>query len=89
MSELTLAPPAAAAAAPGSSRWGFWATGAWGLVVIVAFYGMQLVALIGVILWWGIDLRHTGAAIRAASSDATGVSVTTIACVPEIGRAHV
>lgn len=60
MSEMILTDLAAApgtvsqavAAAPARSRWGFWATTAWGIAVVAAMFAAGMVATIAVLWWW-------------------------------------
>lgn len=88
MSELTLAeplrdPPGSAVAPPTAQRWGFWATGAWGLAAAVAFLSAQTVATIVVVSRLGLDPTSPGV-VKALGSDAIVVSATTLAGVPAI-----
>jgi membrane protease YdiL (CAAX protease family) len=69
---------------PIAARWGFWGTCAWGIGAFIVFYATQLVVLIGLLIWWGIDPTGSPAEIRALGSNAVVVSATTIICVPAV-----
>jgi CAAX protease family protein len=42
----------AAAPAPARSRWGFWATTAWGIAVVAAMFAAGMAATVAVLSWW-------------------------------------
>ena len=86
MSELTLTDLAAAPdTAPNGigttsahARWGFWVTTAWGIGAFAAMCLLQLLAGIGVLLWWGVDETTMPTAAQFASN-ATIVSIGVLA----------
>jgi len=89
MSDLNLTqpppvPPAPPAVAPPEppERWGFWATCGWGVAALAAFYAAQLVAIVGVLVWRGIDPQAAPADVAAMVSDAVVVAATTLTSLP-------
>ena len=78
MSDLTLTDLAAAPAvdtalvgpAPARSRWGFWATTAWGVAVFATMLLVDLAATIAVLVSWGVDENSMPTAAVIATSAA-------------------
>jgi CAAX protease family protein len=84
MSDATLTQPAPAqpAGPVAPPRWGFWGTCAWGVAALIAFYGAQVLAMIGLLLWWRFDQAIGPDDIGALSSNATVVAATTLTSLP-------
>jgi membrane protease YdiL (CAAX protease family) len=72
-------PPADMAAPP---RWGFWATCAWGVAALLAFYVTQTVVLVALLFWWAADPANSPADLGGLTSNAVVVATMTLACVP-------
>jgi hypothetical protein len=69
------------AAAPARSRWGFWATTAWGVAVSAAMFAAGMAATVAVLGWWLV----TGKPIPAEAelgSNAILLSAVTLASLP-------
>lgn len=80
---LTQPPPVPAADVVAPARWGFWGTCAWGVAALAAFYAAQVVAVVGVLLWRGIDPAQSGPTDFAAlGSNAIVVAATTLTSLP-------
>lgn len=85
MSDLTLSQPPAAPPANASvppPRWGFWGTCAWGIAALAAFYAAQLLAIIGLMLWWSVDQAIGPADFSGLASNAAVVVATTLTSLP-------
>ncbi len=84
LTDLATAPgtdPHEVAAVPARSRWGFWATTAWGVAVVAAMFAAGLGATVAVLWWWLV----AGKAIPAAAeltSNAILLSAVTLASLP-------
>ena len=89
MSELTLTDLAAAPAAdsdrtdsaPSRSRWGFWATTAWGVAAFAAMLLADLGATIAVLVSWGVDETNIPSAAEL-QSHATVVATAALVHLP-------
>jgi uncharacterized protein len=89
VSDLVLTEPAAelppglnpSAAAPARSRWGFWATCAWGIGVFAAMSVAQIAAAVGVFAWWQITGKPMPTS-AAFVSNAIVVSTAALAGLP-------
>ena len=83
MSELTLTPPIAAkAAATDPAPWRFWATLAWGIAELVAYYLVQFVVLLGLLIWWRTHPTVPAVDPKTLGSNAVVLSIVTLASVP-------
>jgi membrane protease YdiL (CAAX protease family) len=89
VSDLTLTDLAAAPAvdtalvgpAPARSRWGFWATTAWGVAVFATMLLVDLAATIAVLVSWGVDESSMPTAAEL-QSHATIVATAALAHLP-------
>jgi membrane protease YdiL (CAAX protease family) len=88
MSELTVSAQPSDAAPdalpPASTRWGFWATCAWGVGAFGVFYATQAAVMIGLLKWWPFRAGTAPTTLKALESNAVIVSMTTIVCVPAV-----
>jgi membrane protease YdiL (CAAX protease family) len=67
---------------PVSPHWGFWATCAWGIGVLAAFYAVQTGAFVALALWWPIDAIALPTDANALASHAVVVSTMTLVSLP-------
>jgi len=75
ISEATLTPVA-------PPRWGFWGTCAWGVAALAAFYVAQVLAVMGLLLWWSFGHAIDPDEFRRLSSSAVVVGATTLTSLP-------
>jgi membrane protease YdiL (CAAX protease family) len=70
-------------APPRASRWGFWATCAWGVAILAATLAAQIGAIVVVLIVWAqIDSASVPTSSHAATSNAIVLSAVTLAALP-------